>query len=258
MGQEKPFVYLGEIYHDIQQYSHFEEYYFLYKNLPPLVLYPNTMSRRQTQSSTDVRKNSSIIKTTQAAAIKSTKASPVSYTIAQSSQNNRVPSSHMSSSPSLIYNKIAGDQKTHMAYQTRVGAVPSFAPKNQSLRNIHMGTTTLALKLEPSIPSKISYTQSPYNISIFSGPHYQPEKYSVKTSTDLRNRFLLPEQFSTTNNISESRHLLPSVDHYFQNALIDGSYFESYSDYNAEDPENFRHAFGVKNDESPCKFFLFK
>lgn len=217
------------------------------------------MSKRQTQSSTDDRKNLSIIKTTKAAAIVSTKASPMSYTIAQSSQNNRVASSHMNSSPSPIYNIVASDKSTHMAYQTRVGAVPSFAPKNQSLRNIHMGTTTLALKLEPSIPSKLSYTQrSPYNISVFSGPHYQPEKYTVKTSTDLRNRFLLSEQFPTTNNVSESRHLLPSVDHYFQNALKDGSYFESYSDYNAEDPENFRHAFGVKNDESPCKFFFFK
>lgn len=149
------------------------------------------------------------------------------------------------------------------AFQTRVGAIPSFAPKNQSLRDMHMGTTTLALKLEPSIPSKVSSTsqRTPFNVSVFSGPHYQPEKYTVKSSTDYGNKHFLPEHFASTTAASssaEARYLMPSLDYHFQNALKDGSHFASFNEYNAEDPENFRHAYGVQHQSSQCKCAMYQ
>ncbi|KAL9542513.1 hypothetical protein PS6_009758 [Mucor atramentarius] len=210
----RPIVYLGDLYHNTQQYTHLEEYYALYQQLPPLVPNPDTMSQYTTDSST-----------THASAVIS----------------------------SSYHSVVTGNQPTPKSFQTRVGTIPSFAPKNQLLRDMHFGTTTLALKLEPSIPSKVSSNsqRSPFDVSVFSGPHYQPEKYTVKTSTDYGNRSFLPEHFPpNATSLSEARYLLPSLDSHFQNALIDGSYFQTYSDYDAEDPENFRHAYGVKHQPS--------
>lgn len=213
----RPIVYLGDLYHNTQQYSHFEEYYTLYQQLPPLVPNTDAMSQYTTDSST----------------------------------------THESAVSSSSYHSAAtGNQPTPKSFQTRVGTIPSFAPKNQSLRDMHFGTTTLALKLEPSIPSKVSSNsqRSSFDVSVFSGPHYQPEKYTVKTSTDYGNRLFLPEHFPpSATSLSEARYLLPSLDSHFQNALIDGSYFQTHSDYDAEDPENFRHAYGVKHQPSKCK-----
>ncbi|KAK4512969.1 uncharacterized protein ATC70_003680 [Mucor velutinosus] len=161
--------------------------------------------------------------------------------------------SHASAVSSSSYHRASTDGQPNAiataatAFQTRVGAVPSFAPKNQSLRDMHMGTTTLALKLEPSIPSKVSSSsqRTSFNVSVFSGPHYQPENYAVKPNTDYGNKYFLPEHFPPSS--SEARYLMPSLAYHFQSALKDGSHFESYSDYNAEDPENFRHAYGVQH-----------
>ncbi|KAL9540306.1 hypothetical protein MBANPS3_009757 [Mucor bainieri] len=212
--QVRPIVYLGHFYHDTQQYAHFEEQYHFYQQLPLLVPTADAMSQH--------------------------------YTIADNDT---------ATSGSLSYHSTTTDDQSSptvkaAAFQTRVGTVPSFAPKNQSLRDMHMGTTTLALKLEPSIPSKVSSNsqRTPFNVSVFSGPHYQPEKYTVKSSADYGNKYFLQEQFSPST--FEAKCLVPSLDYRFQSALKDGSHFASYSDYNAENPENFRHAYGVPHQPS--------
>ncbi|GAN06120.1 hypothetical protein MAM1_0112c05597 [Mucor ambiguus] len=207
------------LYYDIQQYNHFEEYCHLFQQL--LFPVPNTDTMSQHYTSTDSSSKSHAL----------TVVSPSHHCL--STDNQPSPTATVAA-----------------VFQTRVGTVPSFAPKNQSLRDMHMGTATLALKLEPSIPSKVSSNsqRTPFNVSVFSGPHYQPEKYTVKSRTDCGNRYFLPEHFPPST--SETRYLMPSLDYHFQNALKDGSHFASYSEYNAEDPENFRHAYGVQHQPS--------
>ncbi|CEP16861.1 hypothetical protein [Parasitella parasitica] len=154
----------------------------------------------------------------------------------------QTPKNNDTSSPFPVYR--ANSQNLYMPFKTRVNVIPSFAPKNQSLRNMHRGTTTLGLKLEPSLPSKVSGTQkNRFDTSVFSGPHYQPDKYTIKTSTNLGEGCVLSEKSSSIDHASDSKYLIPRLDDHFTSALKDGSYFESYSSYNPEDPENFRHAF---------------
>ncbi|KAI8644923.1 hypothetical protein BD408DRAFT_412725 [Parasitella parasitica] len=235
---EKPCVYLGALYHDTQQYSHFAEYYHLYIHLPPLVHSPATVIQQQQQKQQQPKDADTFYKT----AIIRTKSPAVSFAMMPTSSSE----TKAVSSPSPMDK--ANGQQSHIPYKTRVSVIPSFAPKNQSLRNMHKGTTTLTLKPEPCIPSKVSGTQKRrLDISVFSGPHYQPEKYAIKTSTDMRNEYALPDQVSLSSGRLDSKYFVPRLDDHFMSALKDGSYFESYSEYNSKDPENFRHAVSIEH-----------
>ncbi|KAI8971806.1 hypothetical protein BDF20DRAFT_886541 [Mycotypha africana] len=106
--------------------------------------------------------------------------------------------------------------------------------------------------------------------NVYSGPHYQPEKYSIKPVLQFRDAFFKLEHGDDDEDDDEdddvddededdeseeveggtnaarrglSRYFIPNIHRYFQAALEDGSYFESYDQYNASDLINFRHAY---------------
>lgn len=122
---------------------------------------------------------------------------------------------------------------------SRVVAIPPNTKRSPVAPPIRE-TATLTRKLEP-----FTSAAKPKNLntSIFSGPHHMPEKYSVKSLKTFRQKYFVP---SYSEDEQQTRYYVaPDVNQYFQAALQDGSYFESYSEYNASDPINFRHAYSL-------------
>ncbi|KAI8081105.1 hypothetical protein BDF21DRAFT_451982, partial [Thamnidium elegans] len=119
---------------------------------------------------------------------------------------------------------------------SRVGVIPSSIKRSPLIPATHE-TTTLTHHFEPSVP-----TTKENNMSVFSGPHFLPEKYSIKPMVAFRQSYFVP----TYKVDTPSRYYAaPHIQHYFQAALQDGSYFETHSDYSADDPVNFRHAYNL-------------
>lgn len=126
---------------------------------------------------------------------------------------------------------------------SRVGVIPSSIKRSPLIPATHE-TTTLTRKLEPTVATKEN------NKSVFSGPHFLPEKYSIKPIAAFRQSYFVP----TYKDDTPSRYYAtPDIQHYFQAALQDGSYFETYSDYSADDPVNFRHAYNLSQPSNSCK-----
>lgn len=139
----------------------------------------------------------------------------------------------------------------HPSTTSRVGVIPSSIKRTPLIPPITHETTTLTHILEPV--ATVSLTP---NISVFSGPHYLPEKYSIKPLTTFRQTYFTPQYKADP----PSRYYVsPHVNQYFQAALQDGSYFESYSDYKPQDPVNFRHAYSMQQPRNSrtLTFFLF-
>ncbi|KAI7889366.1 uncharacterized protein EV154DRAFT_514890 [Mucor mucedo] len=128
----------------------------------------------------------------------------------------------------------------HPSTPSRVGVIPSSIKRTPLIPPTTHETTTLTHILEPIADNS---PKTAPNLSVFSGPHYLPEKYSIKPLTTFRQAYFTP-QYKTD---SPSRYYVsPHVNQYFQAALQDGSYFESYSDYKPQDPVNFRHAYNLQ------------
>jgi hypothetical protein len=133
-------------------------------------------------------------------------------------------------------------------YASRVGVIPSSIKRSPIiLPNMHEATT-LTRKLEPSSNKTMATTN---NKSVFSGPHYLPEKYSIKAVTTFRQTYFVPN-YNKHDQLSRY-YVTPNINHYFQAALQDGSYFESYTTYKASDPVNFRHAYSLKQPQNNRK-----
>lgn len=126
---------------------------------------------------------------------------------------------------------------------SRVGVIPSSIKRSPLIPATHE-TTTLTHNLEPPVATKEN------NKSVFSGPHFLPEKYSIKPIAAFRQSYFVP----TYKDDPPSRYYAtPHIQHYFQAALQDGSYFETYSDYSIDDPVNFRHAYNLSQPSNSCK-----
>lgn len=127
---------------------------------------------------------------------------------------------------------------------SRVGVIPSSIKRTPLIPATHE-TTTLTHRLEPVTNTTAA------DISVFSGPRYLPEKYSIKAVTTFRQTYFTPNY----KNEPPSRYYVsPHVNQYFQAALQDGSYFESYSEYKPQDPVNFRHAYNLQQPQNSRKF----
>lgn len=130
---------------------------------------------------------------------------------------------------------------------SRVGVIPSSIKRSPIIPPTHE-TTTLTLKLEPP-PSSFPIKQN--NLSVFSGPHFLPEKYTIKPVTTFRKSYFVP----TYKDDPPSRYYAsPHIHQYFQAALQDGSYFESFPEYRPDDPVNFRHNYSLNPRSNSCKF----
>lgn len=134
----------------------------------------------------------------------------------------------------------------HPSTSSRVGVIPSSIKRTPLIPATHE-TTTLTHTLEPN-----HTTNKETHLSVFSGPRYLPEKYTIKPLTTFRQSYFTPHYKSDP----PSRYYVsPHVNQYFQAALQDGSYFESYSDYRPQDPVNFRHAYSLQQPRNSRKCF---
>lgn len=140
---------------------------------------------------------------------------------------------------------------------TQVGLIPSSIKRSPLVLPPPHEPTTLTRKLEPPPPPITRGGRQPKaDKSVFSGPHFLPEKYSVKPVKAFRQAYFVPPPPNNTSEEEEeeeqpSRYYVnPHLGRYFHAALQDGSYFESYTNYDPADPVNFRHAYRMQEEES--------
>jgi hypothetical protein len=135
---------------------------------------------------------------------------------------------------------------------SRVGVIPTSMKRSPIVLPPMHEPATLTRKLEPPTNTK---NDPKTDKSVFSGPHYLPEKYSVKQVKAFRQTYFVPN-YDEEEEQPSRYYVNPNINQYFQAALQDGSYFESYTNYDPSDPVNFRHAYSMEQPQNTCKCFI--